>query len=190
MAPSTSMPVIWCGFNEVLVFHQRKRFRHKYNWGRQVQLNLQRSLNARCWQLVVEDGKGNKPNAYHELIEAKEDFSTVVNSGPPIQPAYLVVVNCPALWVQTWRWKPLIKVGHHCFGEWHSCVEIWARIESVSRPRQAICCLCFSSCCESNWAPSTVYKEFACHCPLEMNKPDSPFYHTIKQQQKLGDDVW
>ena len=37
--------------------------------------------------------------------------------------------------------------------------------------------------------PVRIYKEFAHHRPLEMNKPDSPFYLAVKHQRKPDDDV-
>ena len=38
--------------------------------------------------------------------------------------------------------------------------------------------------------PVKIYKEFAHHRPLEMNKPDSSFYLAVKHQRKPDDDVW
>ena len=41
-----------------------------------------------------------------------------------------------------------------------------------------------------NVARFKIFKEFARRRPLEMNKPDSPFYHAVKHQRKSDDDVW
>ena len=38
--------------------------------------------------------------------------------------------------------------------------------------------------------PVKIFKEFARRRPLEMNKPDSPFYLAVKHQRKPDDDVW
>ena len=38
--------------------------------------------------------------------------------------------------------------------------------------------------------PVKIFKEFARRHPLEMNKPDSPFYLAVKHQRKPDDDVW
>ena len=38
--------------------------------------------------------------------------------------------------------------------------------------------------------PVKIYKEFARHRPLQINKPDSPFYLAVKHQRKPDDDVW
>jgi len=38
--------------------------------------------------------------------------------------------------------------------------------------------------------PVKIFKEFAHRRPLEMNKPDSPFYLAVNHKQKPDDDVW
>ena len=156
MTQSTSLEV-WRPFNE------RKRFKCKYYWRRQLQ-TLKRSLKCqtlttcrRTWQREqttscpwADRGRGRQAFRVRWIWYLKSNNLA----------AYLVVDNCPSLWVQSsWR-KPPIKVGRRHsgewprHGEWDSCVEIWARVQNMSRPRQGIQCSCFSSYCASNrqWA--------------------------------------
>ena len=139
------------------------RFKCKYYWRRQLQ-TLKRSLKCqtlttcrRTWQREqttsspwADRGRGRQVFRVRWIWYLKS--SNLV--------AYLVVDNCPSLCVQSsWR-KPPIKVGRRhsgerpSHGEWDSCVEIRARVQNKSRPRQAIQCSCFPSYCASNrqWA--------------------------------------
>ena len=81
----------------------------KFKLSRQV-------LSAKRRQLVVEHGKGNKPNAATELTESEEDKLFKCGESNRLA-AYLVVDNCSELWVQSSRRKPLIKVGGRHLGE-------------------------------------------------------------------------
>ena len=78
-------------------------------------------LSAKRRQLVVEHGKGNKPNAARELTEGEKDklfecgeFGT---SNPTVLQRTLWWIIALHFWVQSSRRKPPIKVGGRHLGE-------------------------------------------------------------------------
>ena len=110
-----------------------------------------------------------------------------------------MVDTCCPPWLRSSRWKPSAEMGRRCFGarpkngERDSFLEIWARVQNASRPRQTTQRSCFSSywqATKNDRCPVKIYREFARHRPVEMNQPDSPFYFAVKHQRKPGDKVW
>ena len=142
---------------------ERKRFKCKYYWRRQLQ-TLKRSAKRR--QLVVEHGKGNKPQAARELTEAEED--KLFECGE-FASSNQTILQRTLWWIIALRFRARgfrardesrrLKWGDVTLEKdpdtgWDSWVEIWARVQNTSRPRQAIQCSCFPSYCASNrqWA--------------------------------------
>ena len=119
-------------------------------------------LSAKRRQLVVEHGKGNKPNAARELTESEKDKLFECGESNRLA-AYLVVDNCSALWVQSGGTSP------------------WSGDMSQGRKRVKVktshTLFALFIQLRKQLAMSAV--RLKSHRILEMNKPDSPFYFAV-----------
>ncbi|KAK2554202.1 Transcriptional regulator QRICH1 [Acropora cervicornis] len=153
-------------------------------------------LSAKRRQLVVEHGKGNKPNAARELTEGEEDKLFECGEFGTSNPTVLQ----RTLW-----WIIALHFGFRARDESHRLkwgdvtlekdpetendILMW-RYERGSKMRQVRALHATAQATGTKRCRVKIYKEFARHRPLEINKPDSPFYLAVKHQRKPDDDVW
>ena len=160
-------------------------------------------LSAKRRQLVVEHGKGNKPNAARELTKGEEDklfecgeFGT---SNPTVLQRTLWWIIALHFGFRARDESRRLKWGDVTLEkdpETENDILVW-RYERGSKTRQGqdkpYAVRAFHPTAQATGTercPVKIYKEFARHRPLEMNKPDSPFYLAVKHQRKPDDDVW
>ena len=155
-------------------------------------------LSAKRRQLVVEHGKGNKPNATRELTEGKDKLFECGEFG----------TSNPTVLQRTLWWIIALHFGFRARDEsrglkWgdvtlekdpetENDILVWRSKTRQGQDKPYALCAFHQTaratgteCC-----PVKIYKKFAHHHQLEMNKPDSPFYLAVKHQRKPDDDVW
>ena len=160
-------------------------------------------LSAKRRQLVVEHGKGNKPQAARELTEAEED--KLFECGE-------FGTSNPTILQRTLWWIIALHFGFRARDEsrrlkWGDVtlekdpdteneILVW-RYERGSKTRQGqdkpYSVRAFHPTAQATGnerCPVKIFKEFARRRPLEMNKPDSPFYLAVKHKRKPDDNVW
>ena len=160
-------------------------------------------LSSKRRQLVVEHGKGNRPQAARELTEADEDRLFACGEFGNSNPTVLQ---------RTVWWLLALHFGFRARDEsrrlkWGDVVLekdpetandilVW-KFERGSKTRQgqdnAHSVRAFHPTAQATGnerCPVKLYKEFAERRPVEMNRPDSPFYLAVKHQRKPDDNVW
>ena len=160
-------------------------------------------LTAKRRQLVVEHGKGNKPQATRELTEAEEDKLFECGEFGATNPTVLQ----RTLW-----WILALHFGFRARDEsrrlkWGDValerdpetaneILVW-KYERGSKTRhgqdKSYSVRAFHPTAQATGnerCPVKIYKEFARRRPVEMNQPDSPFYLAVKHRRKPDDEVW
>ena len=79
--------------------------------------------------------------------------------------------------------------GRH-LGETENGILVWRSLQSQDKPYALRAFHPTARATGTECCPVKIYKKFAHHRQLEMNKPDSPFYLAVKHQRKPDDDVW
>ena len=160
-------------------------------------------LGSKRRQLVVEHGKGNRPQAARELTEAEEDRLFACGEFGSSNPT---VLQRTVWWVVALHFgfrardeSRRLKWGDVALEkdpETENEILVW-KFERGSKTRQGQdkphSVRAFHPTAQATGnerCPVKFYKEFARRRPVEMNQPDSPFYLAVKHQRKPADDVW
>ena len=160
-------------------------------------------LSAKRKQLVVERGKGNRPQASREVTAVEEDKLFAEGEFGEHNPV--------ALQRTVW-WLLALHFGFRARDEsrrlqWGDVsletdpdtgneMLVW-KAERGSKTRQgqdkASGHRAFyptAQATDNERCPVKYYKLFRSHRPIEMNQPEAPFYLAVKHQRKATDAVW
>ena len=130
-------------------------------------------LSAKRRQLVVEHGKGNKPNATRELTESEKDKLFECGESNRLA-AYLVVDNCSALWVQSGGTSPWRRIQKQRMAFLSGDMSQGRKRVKVKTSHTL-----FALFIQLRTQLALSAVRLKSHRILEMNKPDSSFYFAV-----------